>query len=55
VFTDRPIKHHDVVSTAVFACDISDSPPSDWMKYTLLTVVDAMEASIIEVIAKSPM
>jgi len=49
------IKHHDVVSSGMFAVELSDKNPWQWTEQALTTLADATEAYMVEVIAESNM
>jgi len=55
VRTVREIKHHDVVSTGIFADEFGDKNPWEWTKQRLTTLEDAMEVYMVEVMAESTM
>jgi len=47
------MEHHDVVSCGIFAYEFHDERPWQWTKQALITLEEAMEAYMVEVIAKS--
>jgi hypothetical protein len=52
VHTVQEIKHHDVVSCGIFAVEFPDKCPCDWTKQALITLEQATEVYMVEVIAK---
>jgi len=53
VHTLCKIAHHDVVSSRTFADEFLDKHPQEWMKQMLITLEEATEAYMVELIAKS--
>jgi len=53
VRTVRTINHYDVVSFAIFSDKFPDKHPHEWTKGGLITLEEATEAYIVEVIAVS--
>jgi hypothetical protein len=51
VCTVREIEHHDVVSSGIFADEFPDKHPHQWTKHALITLEEATEAYMVEVIA----
>jgi len=51
VRTVREMEHHDVISSAMFADKFSDTNPHVWMKQALITLEEATETYMVEVIA----
>ena len=51
--TIRKIKHHVVVSARMFADDYRDKHPRECTKHTLVTWEVAVEANMVQVVAKS--
>jgi len=47
------IKHHDVVTSGIFAYDFPDKHPREWTKQASITLQEAAEVYIVEVIAES--
>jgi len=47
------MEHHDVVSSAILTDEFHDKHPQEWTKQVLNTSQEAMEADMVEVIAKS--
>jgi len=52
VCTVREIKHHDVVSSVIFADEFPYKRPCEWMKQALITLEEATEAYMVEVTAQ---
>jgi len=53
VSTDREIEHHDVVRSWVFADRLPDKHPSERTKQALVTLEEATEVYMVEVLAES--
>jgi hypothetical protein len=53
VSTVRKIEHHDVVSSEIFADEFGDKRLREWTKQALITLEEATEAYMVELIAKS--
>jgi len=51
----RTIEIHDVVSSGILYYELIDLQPWKWTKQALTTLVDPLEAYIVEVIAESHM
>ena len=49
------IELHDVVHGVIFADEFIDTPPREWTKLSLITLEDAMEGYMVDLIAKSDM
>jgi len=47
------IQHHDVVSSGIYADEFPEKHPWEWTKHALITVEEAMEAYMVEVLAAS--
>jgi len=47
------MEHHDVVSSGIFADVFPDKNPREWTKQALITLGEATEAYMVEVIAAS--
>jgi len=45
------IEHHDVVSSEIFADEIRDKHPRDWMKQSSIALEEATEVYMVEVMA----
>jgi hypothetical protein len=46
------IKHHNVVSTGIFADEFPDEGPYQWAKQALVTLEEATEVHMLEVIVR---
>jgi len=55
VHTAFKIKHHDVVSSGIFANEFSDKHPCEWTKLALTAQDDPTNAFTLEVIAECDM
>ena len=53
VRTVRDIEQHDVVSSGMFAHEFPDKNPREWTKQDFITLEEATEAYMVEVIAES--
>jgi len=49
------IEPHDVVNSGIFVDEFSDKNPWEWTKQASITLEDAMEGYILEVLAESDM
>jgi hypothetical protein len=47
------IEHHDVVNSEIFTDEFRDKHPWEWTKQALITLEEAIEAYMVEVLAKS--
>jgi hypothetical protein len=47
------IEHHDVVCARIFKNDFRDQHPQEWTKQDLITLMEATEVYMVEVIAAS--
>jgi len=52
ICTVHEIKHHDVVSSGIFADEFPDKYPQEWTKQVLITLEEATEVYMIEVTAE---
>jgi hypothetical protein len=52
VRTVREIKHHDVVSSGIFADEFPDKHPHEWSKEALTMLEEATEVYMVEVTAE---
>jgi len=52
VWTVRKIEHHDVVSSGMFPDEFHDKHSRQWTKQAVITMVEATEACMVEVIAE---
>jgi len=52
ICTVRTIEHHDVVSSGILADESPDKRPCEWMKQSIITVMEATEAYMVEVTAE---
>jgi len=52
VSTVREIKHHNVVSSGIFADEFQDKRPREWTKQALITLAEAIEAYMVKVTAE---
>jgi hypothetical protein len=52
VRTVREIEHHDVVSCWISSDEFPDKHPREWTKQALLTLEEATEVYMVEVIAE---
>jgi len=52
VRTVHEITHHDEVSSGIFADEFSDKHPRQWTKQAFITLEEATEVYIVEVIAE---
>jgi hypothetical protein len=50
--TVRQIEQYDVVSSGTFVDEFPDKCPREWTKQALITLEDATEAYMVEVIAE---
>jgi len=53
VHTVSAMEHHDVVSSGIFAHEFHEKGPWEWTKQALMTLEEATESYIVEVIAKA--
>jgi len=49
--TVHKIDHHDVVSSGIFADEFFDKHPCEWTMQALITLEEATEVYMVEVIA----
>jgi len=47
------IEHHDAVSSGIFAYEFHPNPSWEWMKQAFITLMEATETYMVEVIAES--
>jgi hypothetical protein len=47
------IEHHDVGNSGIFTDEFHDKHPWEWTKQALITLEEAIEAYMVEVLAKS--
>jgi len=52
VRTVLKIKHHDIVSSGIFADEYADKHPREWTKQALITLEEATEAYMVELTAE---
>jgi hypothetical protein len=50
--TVRNIEHHDVVSSGILVDEFPDEHPGEWTKQALITLEEATEVYMVEVIAE---
>jgi hypothetical protein len=51
--TVREIEHHDIVGAGIFADVFRDKRPREWTKQALITLEEATEAYMVEVLAET--
>jgi len=51
--TVREIEHHEVVRLGIFTNEFHDKCPREWTKHASITLEEATEAYMVEVIAES--
>jgi len=47
------MKHHDDISSGIFADELRDKHPREWTKQAFISFQEATEAYMVEVIAES--